>query len=195
MVDFQNATFTEIQADPRLYTFALAGGEAAFKDNCATCHGTGGAGAPGYPNLNDDAWLWGGTVDEIYHTVQFGVRNDNVNSHSSEMPAFGGISSAGEISTVADYILGMAAAPDAAGSQIFADNCAACHGENGEGLTFMGAPNLADAIWHFGGEKADIVRQISAPRHGQMPAWAERLDPETIRQLTLYVHSLGGGEE
>ncbi len=196
---FHDASFEEITNDPELYAFALAGGKSAFKDNCATCHGTGGAGAPGYPNLNDDDWIWSGDMDGIYQTIKYGIRMHD-EAHESLMPAYADILSAEEISAVADYVLALGgrdpAGSHAAGAQLFAEHCATCHGADGRGIRELGAPNLADAIWlkSEDGSKQGVMDQIRYPKHGMMPAWVDRLDEDTIRQLTVYVHSLGGGE-
>lgn len=194
---FENASFAEIRADEELYAFAVAGGAAAFKDNCATCHGTGGAGSAGYPNLNDDDWLWGGDIDSIHETIRVGIRSPHDETRLSEMPPFGDMLPEADISAVADHVLSLSgrAEPNEAGAQVFADNCASCHGENGLGDTGLGAPDLEDAIWFYGSEKADIMSQVRKPKHGVMPTWEARLDANTIRQLAIYVHSLGGGEE
>ncbi|MEZ5690883.1 MAG: cytochrome-c oxidase, cbb3-type subunit III [Rickettsiales bacterium] len=207
---FSKASFNEIINDPELYNFAIAGGKAAFKDNCATCHGTGGAGAPNYPNLNDDDWIWGGDMASIYQTIKHGIRMHD-DGRQSVMPAFGDMLNAKEIDAVAEYVEGLnsgkskippdnisakeiAALP--LGERVFRENCAACHGNNARGSREVGAPNLADAIWlkSKDGSKAAIVSQIRHPKHGMMPAWVDRLNEDTIRELTIYVHSLGGGE-
>lgn len=193
---FDKASFADIQQDPALYAFAIAGGKSAFKDNCATCHGTGGAGAEGYPNLNDDDWLWGGSVTAIQESIAHGIRADNDDTRVSDMPAFKDILSLAESGAVADHVLSLTGqgSSSQASATLYADNCAMCHGDAGKGMRDLGAPNLADAIWFYGDSKTEIVAQIRAPRHGVMPAWQGRLDESTIRQLTLYVHSLGGGE-
>lgn len=207
---FHNASFEEIKNDPELYAFALAGGRAAFKDNCATCHGTGGEGAPGYPNLNDDDWIWGGDMASIYQTIQYGIRMHD-DSRQSMMPPFGDMLKAEEVSAVAGYVGGLyngssvslhegmdeeALAALSQGAQLYAQHCASCHGYDGRGDKEIGAPNLADAIWlkSEDGSKAAIMNQVRNPKHGMMPAWIDRLDDDTIRQLTIYVYSLGGGE-
>lgn len=194
---FENASFAEIRSDEELYAFAVAGGAAAFKDNCATCHGTGGAGSAGYPNLNDDDWLWGGDLESIHETIRVGIRSPHEETRLSEMPPFGDMLSGEEIADVADHVLALSgrAEDSEAGAQVFADNCASCHGDNGLGDSALGAPNLADAIWFYGSEKGDIMSQVRKPKHGVMPTWEARLDANTIRQLAIYVHSLGGGEE
>ena len=207
---FTVASFEEISNDDELYAFAIAGGKAAFKDNCATCHGTGGAGAPGYPNLNDDDWLWGGDMENIYETIKYGVRMHD-EGRQSMMPAYGDILEDEEIFAVTEYLQGLSSSEsmiypeDIAeeeeemlplGARVFRENCAACHGYDAAGIQELGAPNLSDAIWlksEDGGKEA-IISQIRNPKHGMMPAWVDRLDDDTIRQLTIYVHSLGGGE-
>ncbi len=195
---FTTASFEEIANDPELYAFALAGGQSAFKDNCATCHGSGGAGAPGYPNLNDDDWIWGGKIEDIHHTITYGVRNDHTESRSAMMPPFGGMLDAQSLSDVTDYVFALShnGAPNANGQAIFMQQCASCHGADARGLREFGAPNLADAIWlkSKDGSKSAILSQIKNPKHGVMPVWQGRLDEQTLRQLSIYVHSLGGGE-
>ncbi len=196
LADFREASYDDILADPGLFEFARAGGGAAFKDNCATCHGTGGAGAPGYPNLNDDAWIWGGTHADIEASIAYGIRSAHGETRVSQMPAFGDLLSAEEISAVTGHVLSLGGGDSSTplGAQIFSEQCALCHGEAGHGNRDLGAPNLADAIWLYGGTAGEISTQIRSPRHGQMPAWSGRLDADTIRQLTIFVHSLGGGE-
>ena len=197
----REASLQEIIEDPDLINVAFTGGQAAFADNCAPCHGLGGAGQGFYPSLADDAWIWGGTLDEIHQTISYGVRNDHPDARFNMMPAFGpdGILDRAQVDQVAEYVLSLSGEsedPEAAqaGASIFAEQCAACHGENGEGIAEMGAPNLADRIWLYGGTKSDIVSQIWSPRHGVMPPWFGRLDPEEIKSLAVYVHALGGGE-
>ena len=196
MQRFKQANFDEILNDTELYAFAIAGGKTAFKDNCATCHGTGGAGSAGYPNLNDDDWIWGGKPTEIYKTLKFGIRSGHDEERYSLMPEFGELLTEQELGDVADYVLSLSgrAKFNKNGAVMYKENCASCHGEYGRGIRDSGAPNLADSIWFYGGERGDIISQMRKPKHGVMPAWDDRLDEETIRQLTIYVHSLGGGE-
>jgi cytochrome c oxidase cbb3-type subunit 3 len=193
----------EIIGDEDLVRFARAGGEALFKVNCSQCHGTGAAGAPGYPNLNDDEWIWGGSVEQIYATIQHGSRwLSDANTHYNIMPSFGpdGLLSAAEIDTVGKYVAALSGIEGGeatqAGAQLFADNCASCHGDTGAGLVEMGGPSLTDAIWLYQdvGTLAGIRAQISRPRHGVMPAWGERLGDVAAKQLAVYVHGLGGGQ-
>ena len=186
--------------DSELMARAVAGGRAAFQVNCSQCHGSGGAGDQklGYPNLNDDAWLWGGDLKAIEYTIVHGVRwAEDDQTRQSVMPPFEGAFDEAQLGAVVDHVLSLSgkAQPNAAGAQIFADNCAACHGPQGKGGREFGAPNLSDAIWLRGGDRADLRRQILGPRMGVMPAWGERLDSVTIKMLAAYVHSLGGGED
>ncbi|HEX2447856.1 MAG TPA: cytochrome-c oxidase, cbb3-type subunit III [Methyloceanibacter sp.] len=190
-----------INADPELLRFALAGGEAAFGDNCAPCHGRGAQGAFGYPNLRDDSWLWSGTLDGIQQTIMHGIRADDPKTRTSAMPAFGktGLLPPAQINDVAEYVLslsGGAQDQQAAerGAAIFAKNCVVCHGPQAKGDHKLGAPDLADELWLYSGDKATIVATIHGGRSGLMPTWVNRLDPETIKELSIYVHALGGGE-
>lgn len=192
----------DILKDPQLLSFAQAGGAAAFKVNCVQCHGSGAAGFVGYPNLNDDDWLWGGTPDALYATLKHGIRYAaDPDTRDSQMPAFGadGILLPEQIDQVASYVVSMAggeadAAKAETGKTIFAENCASCHGEDGKGLREFGAPNLTDKIALYGGTLDNIKSQIVKPRLGVMPGWTHRLDDATIKQLAVYVHTLGGGE-
>ncbi|MGZ8400602.1 MAG: cytochrome-c oxidase, cbb3-type subunit III [Methyloceanibacter sp.] len=190
-----------INADPELLNFALAGGEAAFGDNCAPCHGRGAQGAFGYPNLRDDSWLWGGSLDAIHQTIEHGIRADDPKTRTSQMPAFGrmGLLNATQVNDIAEFVLSLSGRTDdqaaaERGAKIFAANCAPCHGADGKGNQALGAPDLTDELWLYGGDKTTIAETIINSRNGVMPAWAGRLDPETIKELAIYVHSLGGGQ-
>jgi cytochrome c oxidase cbb3-type subunit 3 len=178
--------------------FAINGGRAAFKENCAACHGSGAQGAKGFPNLNDDDWLWGGKIEDIYQTIRFGIRSAHEKTRSNQMPAFGmdKVLKRDEIEATVEYVLSLSgkAEKNLLGEKIFKANCVACHGADGKGMRSMGAPNLTDAIWLYGGKKDDIFFTIYYARNGVMPYWVGRLDDNTIKQLALYVHSLGGGE-
>lgn len=191
----------DIQADPDLLRFAVAGGQAAFGDNCAPCHGTGAQGFVGYPNLNDDAWLWGGSLEAIHTTLLYGIRAENDNTRLNDMMAFGRLQilDRAQISDVTEYVLALSsqdhdAAAAERGATVFEENCVACHGEGGVGNQELGAPNLTDVIWLYGGSRETIYESVYNGRAGVMPAWENRLDPVTIKQLAIYVHSLGGGE-
>ncbi len=194
-------SLADIEKNQELLPFVMAGGAAVFGDKCGPCHGKGGGGAVGYPNLNDDDWLWGGSPEAIERTIQVGIRSGHAEARDMAMPRFGldGMLKAAEITDTAQYVLSLtghstdAAAVDR-GSKLFADNCAACHGETGQGNQDVGAPNLTDGIWLYGGKLADVQKTIETGRGGVMPYWGDRLDPVTIKMLAAYVHSLGGGK-
>ncbi len=191
----------EVEADPQLLQYALEAGESLFGDNCATCHGAGGQGFVGYPSLVDDAWLWGGRFDDIKTTLRHGIRSTDPNARFNMMQAYGrdGVLSRDEIEDLVEHVVtisgGEANAEAAArGAETFAVQCSSCHGENGEGLKDLGAPNLTDAIWLYGGDRDAIRTTLYEGRGGVMPAWGERLGEEEITALAVYVHALGGGE-
>jgi cytochrome c oxidase cbb3-type subunit 3 len=192
--------------DQELYGFAVNGGAAIFRNNCSQCHGAGAAGAVGYPNLLDDDWLWGGSLDEIAYTVTHGIRNEqSPDTHWSQMPAFGEILTPEEIGGVVQHVLAISgqehdATLAATGEQVFLDNCAACHMDDGTGDRFQGAPNLTDAIWLYGGDVDALTETVTLARFGVMPAWSEEYRPAQglsqaeINAVATYVHQLGGGE-
>ncbi|MEP4032026.1 cytochrome-c oxidase, cbb3-type subunit III [Roseibium polysiphoniae] len=196
------ASFEDIRTTPNLLEFASANGRAAFGDNCAPCHGSGAIGSPGYPNLQDDNWIWGGTVDDIHTTLLYGIRSDHDEARFGDMPAFGTdeLLTREEISQVASYVASKTGLePEegvdlAAGETLYVDNCAACHGEDLKGMIEVGAPNLTSATYLYGKSVDAIKAQIYSPRNGVMPAWEARLDPATIKSLAVYVHSFGGGQ-
>lgn len=202
-------SFAEIQANPQLNEVAMVGGQAAFATNCQPCHGAGGAGRPGYPALAAGGWIWGGSLEAIQQTITHGIRSADADARTSAMPRFGadGILQPDQIQHVADFVwtkfYGHAAGAEvppitatniADGAKIFADNCAACHGDNGQGNREMGAPRLASKVHLYGDSRETIIAQVTLPRQGVMPNWNTRLDPATIKAVTLYVHALGGGE-
>jgi cytochrome c oxidase cbb3-type subunit III len=194
--------------NPDLYNYAIQGGAATFATFCSQCHGSGAAGvqASGYPNLLDDDWLWGGTIDDIHLTISHGIRNaDDPMARYSEMTAFDEILSDEEVASVVQYVRNMSgqeadATLVAAGESVYLDNCAACHMDDGTGDRFLGAPNLTDAIWLYGGSEEAIEQTVRYSRFGVMPPWsaeasnAGRLSEAEVRAVSVYVHSLGGGE-
>lgn len=192
----------KLNGSPELLQQAIEGGRSAFKVHCVQCHGSGAAGSKGYPNLNDDNWLWGGDLEAIEYTLIHGIRNpDHEQTRFSQMPAFGkdGILQPGEIQDLVSYVrlLSGGEKPSAAarrGAVLFEANCAVCHGPDGKGDRTQGAPNLTDAISLYGLDRATLTETITNSRYGVMPRWGQRLDPATIRMLAAYVHSLGGGE-
>ncbi|TQV68102.1 cytochrome-c oxidase, cbb3-type subunit III [Denitrobaculum tricleocarpae] len=195
------AELEEIRNDADLLNFAQAGGGSAFAVNCSQCHGQGAAGSVGYPNLNDDDWIWGGSLEAIQDTILYGIRSDHEDTRVSDMPAFGRdeLLSREEIRDTAAYVLSLSGAEAdaeaaARGEELYVDNCSACHMEDGTGNQDLGAPNLADSLWLYGGDEASVITSINTGRGGAMPGWSTRLDPVTIKQLAVYVHSLGGGE-
>lgn len=191
---------SEIHKDGELQTYAVQAGAAVFRTWCAQCHGSGAAGAKGYPNLLDDDWLWGGSIEDIHITVSHGIRTEeDDNTRFSQMPAFGDFLSEEEISQVVNHVMAISgqdhdAGLASAGATVFADNCSSCHMEDGTGDRMQGAPNLTDAIWLYGGDEASLTQSVSNARYGVMPAWAERLSEAEVRAVTAYVHQLGGGE-
>ena len=191
-----------IKNTPDLLEFALAGGRSAFAVNCVQCHGSGGAGAPGYPNLNDDDWLWGGDMAAIHTTLRHGIRAAaDPDTRQNDMPAFvrDGLISRAQADDAAEYVLQISGqahdeAAAARGKAVFAEQCVACHGPEGKGMPELGSPNLTDAIWLYGGDREALHQTLIAGRKGVMPAWQGILDPQTLKMLTVYVHSLGGGQ-
>lgn len=186
--------------DSELLQQAVAGGAAAFRVNCVQCHGSGAGGSQelGYPNLNDDDWLWGGDMKAIHYTLTHGIRQPgDDNTRTSQMPPFAGAFDNAQLDNLVDHVLSLSgkAESNRVGAQLYADNCAACHGANGGGNRELGAPRLDDAIWLRGSSRGAIKRQILDPRMGMMPKWEGRLDPVTVKMLAAYVHSLGGGED
>ena len=194
-------SFADIRKDPQLMAAANTAGRIAFANNCQPCHAAGGGGQPGYPALAAGAWIWGGTLDAIQQTITHGIRSGDPDAREAQMPRFGadGILKPAEIQQVADYVMTLFGHDDAgkdvtAGRKLFAENCAICHGDAGQGDREKGAPRLASQVHLYGNDRATVVAQITTPRMGMMPAWNTRLDPATIKALALYVHSLGGGE-
>ncbi len=214
-VTAQNAALTErlegielasLADDPDLAGFAVNKGAAIFRSHCSQCHGSGAAGAVGYPNLLDDDWLWGGTLDEIAYTITHGIRNEqSPETQWSQMPAFGEILAPEEIEQVVHHVRALSgqehdATLAAAGEQVYLDQCAACHMDDGTGDTFQGAPNLSDAIWLYGGDIETLIETVTWSRFGVMPAWSEEYRPAQglnqaeINAVAAYVHQLGGGQ-
>ena len=203
MDKIEKMSVEEIKGSSDVFEFANAAGEALFKDNCATCHQVGGAGAKGYPNLNDDEWIWGGTLAEIQQTITHGIRAKDDSTHDSMMPSFGkdGILTKEDVSKVTNYVLSLTGKNSnkdeaylAEGKTVFDNNCAACHGDAAQGMKEVGAPNLANAISLKAGTEEEIFNQIWNAKMGMMPNWGERLTEDQIKLLTIYVHSLGGGQ-
>lgn len=191
---------SDIAKDNELLNFAMAGGKVIFGENCSACHGSQGSGAPGYPILADDDWLWGGSLEQIATSIRYGIRADHDDARFSDMPVFSDdYLSKEQITDAAEFVLSLSkrhedAAAVTRGAEVFGAECVSCHGKSGEGVRNSGGPRLSDGIWLYGGERQDIVNQIKTPRHGVMPTWEGRLDDVSIKQVAIYVHSLGGGE-
>jgi cytochrome c oxidase cbb3-type subunit 3 len=208
MTQLANVDLASLPEDEALHSFAVNGGAAVFRANCSQCHGSGAAGvqASGYPSLLDDDWLWGGTIDDIAYTVANGIRNEqSPDARWTQMPAFGEMLSGEEIGQIVAHIQAISgqdhdAIRASAGAPLFLDNCSACHGEAGEGNRDMGAPNLNDAIWLYGGDADTLTETITNARFGVMPAWSEEWRPAgglsaaEVNAVAAYVHQLGGGE-
>lgn len=199
------ASLTEIDLgvlkdNPDLQRFAYANGAAVFRTNCSQCHGSGAAGALGYPNLPDDDWLWGGAIQDIALSIDHGIRNEtDADAHWSQMPAYGEVLSSDEIDNAVQYVMQLAGSDfdvemANAGAVIFDEQCSACHGADGKGDRDVGAPNLTDAIWLYGSDIAAVTETVTNARFGVMPAWGQRLTRSDINAVAAYVHGLGGGE-
>ena len=196
------AELGDIAGDAELAGYAKSAGEAVFETWCAQCHGSGAAGAKGYPNLLDNDWLWGGDMEELHYTITHGIRNEELSEDTrlSEMPAFGvDYLEDEQIDAVVNYVMSLSGdAADAskveAGAVVYEEECAACHAEDGTGDRAQGAPNLADAIWLYGGDYETVKQTVMYSRKGVMPAWTTRLTEAQIRAVATYVHQLGGGE-
>ncbi|WP_295692108.1 cytochrome-c oxidase, cbb3-type subunit III [uncultured Maricaulis sp.] len=198
----EGASIGEIENDPELLGFVLAAGETVFRDRCGTCHGVGGQGFVGYPNLNDDVWLWGGSYDDIRHTLQVGIRSEHPDTRFSQMPAFGRdeLLSRAEIGEVTDYVLSLSGTSADAGAisrgqAIYDSQCASCHMADGRGDRAQGAPSLTDQDWLYGGSREQIMASIHRGPYGVMPAWEDRLEETTLDALAAYVFLRGGGED
>jgi cytochrome c oxidase cbb3-type subunit 3 len=166
---------------------AMKMGRRLFNNNCSVCHGSDGRGSYGFPNLADSDWLYGGSADEIKASV--------TNGRKGAMPAWGAILGEQGVDNVAEYVFKISgrehdAAKAEQGAQVYATYCTACHGAEGKGLTMMGAPNLTDGVWLYGGSPSMVRHSIRNGRNGNMPAQAEKLKAEKIHLLTAYVYNL-----
>jgi cytochrome c oxidase cbb3-type subunit 3 len=204
LVKLKSASLEQIEDDPQLQSYALQVGGSVCGDNCATCHGAGGGGGKGYPNLRDDVWLWGGTLEDIQHTITVGVRSGHAGARGADtvMPSFGRdqLLTDAQINDLTEYVMALSRrkadrAAVARAAQTFADQCSACHGPAGTGDPARGIPNLTDAEWLYGSDRQTIHDQIWNGRNGVMPTWEARFSPETIKALAVYVHANAGGDE
>jgi len=197
----RKASLDQIEQDPKLLAYAQQVGQSVFGDNCATCHGIGGTGTKGYPNLRDDVWLWGGSLSDIQHTITVGIRSGHADARMSQMPAFGRdeMLPAATIDDLTEYVVKLSGRPAdaqavARAAPVFATQCVSCHGVDGRGNQALGAPNLTDREWLYGADRTAIRGQIHAGNGGVMPTWGGRLSPETIKALAVYVHANAGGQ-
>ncbi|PZX09491.1 cytochrome-c oxidase, cbb3-type subunit III [Celeribacter halophilus] len=205
------ADVTMIKPGSDVHSYGVNMGAAVFRANCSQCHGSGAAGNFGYPNLLDNDWLWGGTIDEVAYTIQHGVRNETDEARYSEMPKFGAdeLLTDEEIDQAVAFAMSLSDPEGdgtnlvggtydvelaAAGAEVFEYNCASCHGEDGTGDIYQGAPDLTDAIWLYGGDHDTVYDTVFNARFGVMPAWGQRLTQAEVNAAALYVHQLGGGQ-
>ena len=195
----EEQSFDEIRADPFLMDIVAKTGPVLFADNCSGCHGAEAQGGPGFPSLTDPAWLWGGEDETIMETLRVGINAPHPETRVSQMMAFGrdGILTREEVRTVVDYVMSLSNAETgvdpvrlAEGAGIFAENCAACHGEDAKGLREMGAPDLTDNFWLYGGDADSLFRTVHDGRQGWMPAWEDRMSLTDRKIMTLYLEQL-----
>ncbi len=184
--------------DPEARAIAIRTGATLFADNCAVCHGRDATGGPGFPDLRDGAWLWGGTAEDIHETLRVGINSRHDETRFGQMPAFGRdqMLERADILALVTYVRQVAGLEEVeaevieAGEALFAENCASCHGEDARGDSTLGAPNLTDEIWIYGGGRETVYRTLFGGRAGHMPHWGDRLSPVQLRILALYVQSL-----
>jgi cytochrome c oxidase cbb3-type subunit III len=194
--------YDAILADETLMQTVRDTGRQLFGDNCAACHGRDAKGRSNYPDLTDDDWLWGGGPQLIEQTMRVGINTRHPEARIGQMPAFGReqMLDANQIRSVAAYVYSLThsdySTPEnqkqiEAGQEVFVTTCVPCHGENAKGKRDVGAPNLTDSYWVYGGDLDTIIASVHGGRQGHMPTWDERLTPAEIRILALYVHDLG----
>lgn len=197
----ENESYKDILADKTLMRSVRETGHTLFGDNCAACHGAKALGNKGFPNLTTTSWLWGGDPDAIAETIRVGINTAHPQTRTSQMLAFGrdGVLKPNEVDEVVAFVRSLsnpAAAKgiDAkrleAGKALFAANCASCHGENATGNTELGAPNLTDKFWIYGGDLQSVTDTVWGGRQGHMPSWDGRLSPLDRKILTLYLTDL-----
>jgi cytochrome c oxidase cbb3-type subunit 3 len=202
MSRLETESFAQIQRDPRLMEAVRETGRALFGDNCAACHGRNATGGKGFPNLTTNSWLWGGTPEAIAETIRVGINSAHPESRSSQMLAFGrdGMLKERDIENVVAYVRSVSnpASPDApaqkveAGKAVFAANCTSCHGDDAKGNSEIGAPNLTDSFWIYGGDLQTIFTTVWGGRQGHMPTWEARLSAADRKILVLYLVDLRG---
>jgi len=192
-------SYQAIQADPALMTIVRQTGRTLFGDNCAACHGFNGKGGKGFPNLTTASWLWGGDAETIAETIRVGINSDHRNTRVAQMVGFGPVLSRADVENVVGYVqsLSDATATKAIpagkledGRKVFAANCASCHGDDGKGKTDLGAPDLTDGHWIYGGDPQSIFASVWHGRQGHMPTWENRLSAVERKILALYLVDL-----
>jgi cytochrome c oxidase cbb3-type subunit 3 len=184
---FAGRSVAELRQDPA----ALVVGRNLFANNCAGCHGSDGHGNIGFPNLADHDWLYGEAPEQVETTIAGG--------RAGVMIAWQDVLGGGGVENVLAYVLSLSgrtlpAGDVAEGRKLFMTNCIACHGEDGRGNQALGAPNLTDQTWLYGGSVDAVRDSIAKGRQGQMPAQLDRLGPQRVKLLAAYVLSLGGGD-
>jgi cytochrome c oxidase cbb3-type subunit 3 len=196
--------YAAIQADPVLMRFVRQSGRALFGDNCAVCHGINAKGGPGFPSLVGRTWLWGGTPDAIAETIRVGVNSSHESTRVSQMMAFGRdrVLERDAVRDVVSYVRSLSsagansgAAPHDTGRRVFAEQCVSCHGENAKGRIEVGAPDLTDDFWLYGGDAQSVYASVYGGRQGQMPSWEWRLSATDRKLLTLYLLDLGSARK
>jgi cytochrome c oxidase cbb3-type subunit 3 len=201
----ESLSYDEIRADEQLMASVRTTGHQLFGDNCAACHGRDGKGRENYPDLSDDDWIWGGGPEAIAQTLAVGINTRHPETRVGQMPAFGRdeMLDRQQVMDVATYVSSLSD-PSAStaenidqidkGREVFQTTCIACHGENAKGNPELGAPNLTDRRWIYGGSLQRIIASIHGGRQGHMPTWDERLTPTEIKVLALYVNDIGQGK-
>ena len=201
----ETMSYDQIRADERLMATVRTTGHQLFGDNCAACHGRDGKGGSNYPDLTDDDWIWGGGLEKIQQTMTVGVNSRHPETRVGQMPAFGKdeMLDRQQVLDVAAYVRSLSDPSSSTaenigqidkGREVFQTNCVACHGEDAKGNAELGAPNLTDDRWIYGGSLQRIIDTIHGGRQGHMPTWDERLSPAEIKILALYVNALGQKE-
>lgn len=193
-----DSDYAAIQADPKLMQIVRQTGHTLFGDNCAVCHGTKGQGGKGYPAIAQAPWLWGGEADTIAETIRVGINSGHADTRVSQMMAFGRdkILERSDILKVTAYVHSLSnkgntpAATLQEGKAVFDANCVSCHGDDARGKAEVGAPDLTDKFWIYGGDVQSIFTTIQDGRQGWMPAWDNRLSPLERKILTLYLLDL-----
>lgn len=196
----EKESYGQIQGNPQLMETVRTTGRTLFGDNCAACHGREAKGGKGFPNLTTNAWLWGGSPEAIAETIRVGINSTHPESRTSQMLAFGrdGMLQRPDMENVLAYVLSLSgktasdtpASKIAAGKTVFANNCASCHGDDAKGKTEVGAPDLTDAVWIYGGDANSVYTTIWGGRQGHMPTWESRLSPLDRKILVLYLIDL-----